>query len=158
MNEQDKQRLFRNIKVSLYDLEKIVGMVRDRKSSYFRMGDKEETAYLQDLEDRLKDSIPKEQTSTESVHIRKVDTSEKRYRIRYGKNFTAPHWFTGFIKFRTIIESVNYSQSNFWKAKNFKTAENMLSQIQEYHADCARLNGDTDRSDQYWIEEYEETK
>lgn len=161
MNE-DKKRLSRNLKLSLYDLEKIIGMVRDRKGSYFRMGDKEETAYLQDLENRLKDFIPKEKLySMERVVksiTQKQDIYEKRYRIRYGKNFTAPHWFTGFTKFRTIIESVNYSQSNFWKAKNFKTAENMLYQIKEYYEDCAKMDSGIDSSDQFWIEEYEESK
>jgi hypothetical protein len=172
MNEEDKQRLFRNLKLSLYDLEKIVGMVRDRKGSYFRIGDKEETAYLQDLENRLKDFIHpmnsheqffkkyhdnikeylKNRTYTENGYIQKL------YRIRYGKNFTAPHWFTGFKKFRTIIESVNYSQSNFWKAKNIKTAENMLNQIKEYYAECASMDSGKDLSDQFWIEEYEENK
>jgi len=80
-----------------------------------------------------------------------------KYRIRYGKQFTSPHWFTGFTKFRTIIESINYSRSNWWESKQLKTAERMLKQIQEHYADCAKQNGDKDISDQFWIEEYEES-
>jgi len=82
----------------------------------------------------------------------------KKYRIRYGKQFTRPHWFTGFTKFRTIIESINYSQENWWEAKQLKTSERMLDTITEYYKDCARMNSGKDISDQFWIEEFEENK
>jgi hypothetical protein len=60
MNEEDKKRSFRKPKLSLYDLDKIVGMIKDRKSYYFKTGDKEETQYLQDLEERVREVITKE--------------------------------------------------------------------------------------------------
>ena len=81
----------------------------------------------------------------------------RMYRIRFGKQFNSPHWFTGFLKFRTIIEQINYSQFNWWRAKNLKVAERMLSQIREHFLNCALMNGTKDISDQFWIEEYDQT-
>lgn len=60
MDPEDKQRLHRQIQLSLHDLEKLIDMTKQRKASYFRAGDKEETEYLQDLENRLKIIYTKE--------------------------------------------------------------------------------------------------
>jgi hypothetical protein len=60
MNEEDMKRLQRELKLSIYDLNKILTAIRHEKSHHFRRGDEEQTEYFQYLEDRLKNTITKE--------------------------------------------------------------------------------------------------
>lgn len=60
MNEEDKKRLHRKVKLSLYDLERIRGAIRDQMTFYFKAGVDDQYEYLKGLDKMLKEAIEKE--------------------------------------------------------------------------------------------------
>lgn len=57
---EDKKRMKRRVTLSVYDLERLVGLVKDRKYISFKSGIEEEVNILQNLSDRLQKAIEKE--------------------------------------------------------------------------------------------------
>lgn len=53
MDESEEKRIFRDLRLSLHDINQIVGALRDLKSFWFKKGNKEKVDYLNDLESRL---------------------------------------------------------------------------------------------------------
>lgn len=57
MNDEDKKRCYRNLQLSLYDLEKIVNSLNETKGFYFRNGVQDRYAEIEVLTTKLKLSI-----------------------------------------------------------------------------------------------------
>jgi hypothetical protein len=60
MTNEDKKRLYRKTKLTIYDLEKLLNFTKDKKTFYFKAGNEAEVNYLQSLENKLKLAIEKE--------------------------------------------------------------------------------------------------
>lgn len=53
LSEEDQKRLYREVKLTLYDINKLVQSVKDTRSFFFQRGDQEKVQYLNDLIERL---------------------------------------------------------------------------------------------------------
>lgn len=60
MKKEDKKRLFRSLKLSLDDLETVIGALRLLKQNYFRQGNSERFEELEALETYLKNKCLKD--------------------------------------------------------------------------------------------------
>lgn len=60
MNEEDKKRLYRKVKLSLYDLERIRDAIRDQLAFYSRNGVEDQRDYLKELDKTIQEAIVKE--------------------------------------------------------------------------------------------------
>lgn len=60
MDESDKERLYRNIKLSIKDLETVAQLLSQEKWLKFKIGDKERVEYLEKLLNKVKNSIVKD--------------------------------------------------------------------------------------------------
>jgi hypothetical protein len=60
MTDEDKIRVFRKLKLSIYDLELIRGAIRDQSIFYFKAGIEDRHKYLKDLDKKIKLIIEKE--------------------------------------------------------------------------------------------------
>ncbi len=60
MNTSDKKRIFRRVNLTLFELEKMIDLVRVRKSHFFKIGDEEMTEEFQKLEEKLRANMVSE--------------------------------------------------------------------------------------------------
>jgi len=60
LSKEDYKRMTRKVRLTVYELELLVGVVSDSKTWHFNHGHKERVEDLQYLQDKLKESIVKE--------------------------------------------------------------------------------------------------